>query len=112
LLLQVELFEKFQLEDEFEGKGEYDLDNLNDAFQAICMRNQFSVKNSEQLLEILKLLFHIEEPNQENKWVQATDVLRKIVFFQGIKLLNGSSKDYLMGILWITPQKAFNFEPL
>ena len=83
LLVQIELFERFQREDEEESAGEYDLDNLKDAFQAVCMRNQTSAENLQQLLEILKLLFHIEETSQQDKWAQATDALRLIIFFQG-----------------------------
>jgi hypothetical protein len=37
----------------------------------------------QQLLEILKLLSHIEETSQQDKWTQATDALRLIIFFQG-----------------------------
>ena len=83
LLVQVELFERFQRDDEAESAGEYDLNNLNDAFQAVCMRNQTSTENLQQLLEILKLLSHIEETSQQDKWAQATDALRLIIFFQG-----------------------------
>ena len=84
LLVQIELFERFQLEDEAEAKGEYDMENLNDAFRAVCMRNQFSANNSQQLLEILKLLFQIEDSSQEDTWAQATNALRQSILFKGI----------------------------
>jgi len=102
LLVQIELFERFQREDEEESAGEYDLENLKDAFQAVCMRNQTSAENLQQLLEILKLLFHIEETSQQDKWTQAIDALRLIIFFQGklqTKIIDRTFKTHLFSFI-------------
>lgn len=94
LIIQIELFEKFQHEDEIEGHNEYDLTNLNDAFQALCMKNQFSVFNTQKHLELLQLLFHIEEENskESKKWIRVANSVREIVFFKGYNLLFISKK--------------------
>ena len=106
LRIQIELFEKFQNEDEEEAleNKEYDLSNLNDAFQAICMKNQFSPLINRRFLELLQLLFHVddvmEKPGNESdsktyldynnnnlnkaeyKWNILTDAVREIIFFK------------------------------
>ncbi len=64
LLIQIDQFEKSQVEDEKEAfeKNGFDLNNIYDVFNAVCMKNQNSAICSQKFLELLQLiLFNLEE---------------------------------------------------
>lgn len=92
-MFQVEVFEKDQCEDEAESGSQYDMTSVDDAFQAVCMKNQFSAHNSDKFLNLLQLLYHIEEEGgdkavtAEHKWQDVNNAVWEIVFVKGITSL-------------------------
>lgn len=69
LLIQIDQFEKSQVEDEREAfsKEGFDLNNVNDVSNAIFLRNNNSPISNQKFLELLQLvLFNMEEESTKN----------------------------------------------
>ncbi len=89
LIIQVEVFEKGQSEDETESGTQYDMTSLVDAFQAVCMKNQSSVHNVDKFLDLLQVLYHIEDNSggkvkSEKIWQDLNNAAWEIVFVKGL----------------------------
>ena len=97
LIIQIESYEQCQLEDESDALGQsgFDLNNISDVFNAICIKVQSSDKNHEKFLELLQLLFNIEDgktnyihknkSDQVNeKWMKLNQCAREIIFGKNI----------------------------
>ena len=95
LIIQIELYEKCQLQDEAEalGQSHFDLNNLNDVFNAICIKLHSAKKNNEKFLELLQLVFNIEdEKNNRNGsakvpeiWNNLNECAREIIFGKNMR---------------------------
>jgi len=101
LLIQIDQFEKSQIEDEKEAftKNGFDLNNLHDVFHAIYVKNQNSLISNQKFLELLQLiLFNMEDENstttnalnrlvkekknseREKNWNVLIETIREIMF--------------------------------
>lgn len=69
LSIQIEMFEKFQREDEDEAFSQtgFDLNNPIDLFNAIALKTDTSKNTSQKLLELLQVLFQIIDDGVEKK---------------------------------------------
>lgn len=111
LLIQIDQFEKSQVEDEREAfeKNGFDLNNIYDVFNAVCMKNQNSPTCSQKFLQLLQLiLFNLEEEkttsstskicrqkekekrnnDREKTWSILIETVREVMFKNNKKLRN------------------------
>jgi threonine aldolase len=68
LFIQIELYEKCQLEDEQEAfsKNGLDMNNPLDVFNAVCLKNQNFKNVNQKFLELLQFVYQMSEFHGEN----------------------------------------------
>jgi hypothetical protein len=86
LFIQIELYEKCQLEDEQEAfsKNGFDMNNPLDVFNAVCLKNQSFKNVNQKFLELLQFVyqmseFHGENNNSNNKAASQMETLFAIL---------------------------------
>ena len=91
IFIQIELYEKCQLEDEQEAFNSncLNMNNALDVFNAICLKNQNFKNVNHKFLELLQLVlqmseFHGEQNNvvsqMETLFTILTDTARELIF--------------------------------